>query len=45
VLTGYDEFAGYVDYVTGALGQYTTDILEHFPADLNRLGIPKGLKF
>jgi len=26
-LTGYDEFAGYVDYVTGALGQYTTDIL------------------
>ncbi|MEJ2432051.1 MAG: ester cyclase [Pseudolabrys sp.] len=27
VLTGYDEFAGYVDYVTGALGDYTTDIL------------------
>ncbi len=27
VLTGYDEFAGYVDYVTGALGNYTTDIL------------------
>ncbi len=26
-LTGYDEFAGYVDYVTGALGNYTTDIL------------------
>jgi predicted ester cyclase len=26
-LTGHDEFAGYVDYVTGALGQYTTDIL------------------
>jgi hypothetical protein len=26
-LTGYDEFAGYVDGVTGALGQYTTDIL------------------
>jgi predicted ester cyclase len=27
VLTGYDQFAGYVDWVTGALGQYTTDIL------------------
>jgi predicted ester cyclase len=27
VLTGYEEFAGYVDYVTGALGNYTTDIL------------------
>ena len=26
-LTGHDEFAGYVDWVTGALGQYTTDIL------------------
>jgi predicted ester cyclase len=26
-LTGYDEFAGYVDWVTGALGDYTTDIL------------------
>jgi predicted ester cyclase len=26
-LTGHDEFAGYVDYVTGSLGQYTTDIL------------------
>ena len=26
-LVGYDEFAGYVDWVTGALGQYTTDIL------------------
>ena len=26
-LVGYDEFAGYVDYVTGALGDYTTDIL------------------
>jgi predicted ester cyclase len=26
-LKGHDEFAGYVDYVTGALGQYTTDIL------------------
>jgi predicted ester cyclase len=27
MLVGYDEFAGYVDYVTGALGNYTTDIL------------------
>ena len=27
VLTGHAEFAGYVDYITGALGQYTTDIL------------------
>ena len=26
-LVGYDEFAGYVDYVIGALGDYTTDIL------------------
>ncbi|MGH6728010.1 MAG: ester cyclase [Pseudolabrys sp.] len=26
-LVGYAQFAGYVDYVTGALGQYTTDIL------------------
>jgi predicted ester cyclase len=26
-LVGHDEFAGYVDHVTGALGQYTTDIL------------------
>jgi predicted ester cyclase len=26
-LTGYDEFAGYMDWVTGAIGQYTTDIL------------------
>ena len=26
-LVGYDEFAGYVDYVTGALGDYNTDIL------------------
>ncbi len=26
-LVGHDEFAGYVDWVTGALGQYTTDIL------------------
>jgi SnoaL-like polyketide cyclase len=26
-LTGHDEFAGYVDWVTGALGAYTTDIL------------------
>jgi predicted ester cyclase len=27
MLTGYDEFAGYVDWVTDAFGQYTTDIL------------------
>jgi predicted ester cyclase len=27
VLTGYEEFAGYVDYVTAALRNYTTDIL------------------
>ncbi|HZT24629.1 MAG TPA: ester cyclase [Pseudolabrys sp.] len=26
-LTGHAEFAGYVDYVTGALGDYTTDML------------------
>jgi predicted ester cyclase len=26
-LVGFDEFAGYVDWVTGAFGQYTTDIL------------------
>jgi predicted ester cyclase len=26
-LVGHSEFAGYVDWVTGALGQYTTDIL------------------
>jgi predicted ester cyclase len=26
-LVGHDAFAGYVDWVTGALGQYTTDIL------------------
>jgi predicted ester cyclase len=26
-LTGYDQFAGYVDYVTAALGDYTTDII------------------
>lgn len=28
VLTGHAEFAGYVDLVTGALGRYTSDILE-----------------
>jgi predicted ester cyclase len=28
VLTGHAEFAGYVDLVTGALGSYTSDILE-----------------
>ena len=27
VLRGYKEFGGYVDWVTGALGNYTTDIL------------------
>ncbi len=26
-LVGHERFAGYVDWVTGALGQYTTDIL------------------
>jgi predicted ester cyclase len=26
-LVGFDEFAGYVDWVTGVFGQYTTDIL------------------
>ena len=26
-LIGHDQFAGYVDWVTGAFGQYTTDIL------------------
>ena len=26
-LVGYDQFAGYVDWVTGAFGNYTTDIL------------------
>ncbi len=26
-LVGYDQFAGYVDFVTGTFGQYTTDIL------------------
>jgi predicted ester cyclase len=26
-LVGYDQFAGYVDWVTGALGHYITDIL------------------
>ena len=26
-LTRYDEFNGFVDWVTGALGRYTTDIL------------------
>lgn len=26
-LVGYEQFAGYVDEVTGALGEYTTDIL------------------
>ena len=26
-LVGHDQFAGYVDWVTSALGQYTTDVL------------------
>jgi predicted ester cyclase len=26
-LAGYEQFAGYVDWVTAAFGQYTTDIL------------------
>ena len=26
-LVGHDQFAGYVDWVTGAFGQYTTDII------------------
>jgi predicted ester cyclase len=26
-LTGYEQFGGYVDWVTGAFGNYTTDIL------------------
>lgn len=28
VLVGHDQFAGYVDFVTGALGSYTSDILD-----------------
>jgi len=28
VLRGYDQFRGYVDMVTGALGDYTSDILD-----------------
>lgn len=27
VLVGHDQFAGYVDYVTGAFDKYTTDII------------------
>src|SRR5262245_7072079 len=27
VLVGYEQFAGYVDLVTGAFGNYTSDIL------------------
>ncbi len=33
VLVGHDEFAGYVDYVTGALGEYTTDIIAMIEED------------
>jgi len=28
VLRGHEQFAGYVDMVTGALGEYTSDILD-----------------
>uniref|UniRef100_UPI0013DA1871 ester cyclase n=1 Tax=Stenotrophomonas maltophilia TaxID=40324 RepID=UPI0013DA1871 len=28
VLIGHDQFAGYVDFVTGALGSYTSDVIE-----------------
>jgi SnoaL-like polyketide cyclase len=28
VLCGHEQFAGYVDMVTGALGQYTSDIID-----------------
>jgi predicted ester cyclase len=28
VLRGHEQFSGYVDMVTGALGQYTSDILD-----------------
>ncbi len=28
VLVGHEQFAGYVDFVTGALGAYTSDILD-----------------
>ena len=28
MLCGYEQFSGYVDLVTGALGQYTSDILD-----------------
>ncbi len=33
VLRGYEEFASYVDMVTGALGQYTSDILDMVEED------------
>jgi predicted ester cyclase len=36
-LVGHDQFAGYVDWVTGALGEYTTDILTMIEED-NRVG-------
>jgi predicted ester cyclase len=32
-LVGYDQFAGYVDWVTRALGYYTTDILAMIEED------------
>ena len=33
VLRGYEQFAGYVDMVTGALGKYTSDILDMVEED------------
>jgi len=36
-LIGYDQFGGYVDWVTGALGEYTTDILSMIEEG-NRVG-------
>ena len=32
-LRGHEQFAGYVDMVTGALGQYTSDILDMVEED------------
>lgn len=38
VLAGHEQFAGYVDFVTGALGSYTSDILELVEQDNNVAG-------
>jgi predicted ester cyclase len=38
VLVGHAEFAGYVDYVTGALGHYRTDILALIEEDTRVAG-------